>query len=167
MSFTLPLGASAPPFNLPATDGATYRLGDFAGDRALVVFFTCNHCPYVTGSDESTRRTCETFQAKGVRFVGINANSAATHPDDDFPHMVSRHQQLRLPWLYLHDQSQDVARAYGALRTPHFFVFDQARRLVYTGRAVDRRTFVPGKATVRHDLERALAAHRRQHDHHR
>ncbi len=154
MSFTLPLGASAPPFSLPATDGKTYRLGDFAEARALVVFFTCNHCPYVTGSDEATRRTCEAFQAKGVRFVAINANSANTYPEDDFPHMVERHRQLRLPWLYLHDQSQDVARAYGALRTPHFFVFDQARRLVYTGRAVDQPRDA-SKATV-NDLERAL-----------
>jgi peroxiredoxin len=154
MSFTLPLGASAPPFALPATDGATYRLGDFAAARALVVFFTCNHCPYVTGSDESTRRTCDAFQPRGVRFVAINANSANTYPEDDFPHMVERHRQLRLPWLYLHDRSQDVARAYGALRTPHFFVFDQARRLVYTGRALDQPRDA-SKATV-NDLERAL-----------
>jgi peroxiredoxin len=154
MSFTLPLGANAPSFSLPATDGKTYALGDFAGARALVVFFTCNHCPYVTGSDEATRATAETFQPQGVRFVGINSNSANTYPDDDFPHMVSRHQQLRLPWLYLHDRSQDVARAYGALRTPHFFVFDQARRLVYTGRALDQPRDA-SKATVK-DLERAL-----------
>jgi peroxiredoxin len=154
MSFTLPLGASAPPFSLPATDGKTYQLGDFAGARALVVFFTCNHCPYVTGSDESTRATVLAFQPQGVRFVGINSNSANTHPDDDFPHMVLRHQQLKLPWLYLHDASQDVARAYGALRTPHFFVFDQARTLVYTGRALDQPRDA-SKATVK-DLERAL-----------
>jgi len=155
MSFTLPLGASAPSFSLPATDGATYQLSDFAAARALVVFFSCNHCPYVTGSDEATRATALAFQPQGVRFVAINSNSANTYPEDDFPHMVQRHQQLRLPWLYLHDRSQDVARAYGALRTPHFFVFDQARRLVYTGRALDQPRDA-SKATVK-DLERALA----------
>ncbi len=154
MSFTLPLGASAPDFCLPATDGKTYRLADFAAARALVVFFTCNHCPYVTGSDESTRATTLAFQPQGVAFVGINSNSANTYPDDDFPHMVARHQQLRLPWHYLYDQSQDIARAYGALRTPHFFVFDRTRRLVYTGRALDQPRDA-STATV-NDLARAL-----------
>src|SRR5688500_16546998 len=74
-TFTLELGAPAPAFRLPATDGKTYSLDDFAEARALVIFFTCNHCPYVTGSDEVTRQTAARFAAKGVRFVGINANS--------------------------------------------------------------------------------------------
>src|SRR3954464_3005697 len=75
MSFTLQIGELAPDFRLPATDGKTYALGDFANDPVLVVFFTCNHCPYVTGSDESTRRTADKFGPRGVRFVGINSNS--------------------------------------------------------------------------------------------
>jgi peroxiredoxin len=154
MSFTLPLGASAPDFALPATDGKTWRLADFKDAKALVVFFTCNHCPYVTGSDEVTRATAEKFAAKGVRFVGINSNSKATHPDDDFPSMVRRMQEKKFPWLYLHDASQDVARAYGGLRTPHFFVFDQDRKLVYTGRGVDNPRDT-SKATV-NDLDNAL-----------
>lgn len=136
-TFTLELGRTAPDFRLPGTDGRTYSLADFADAKTLVVFFTCNHCPYVTGSDESTRKTAERFAAQGVRFVGINANSINTHPQDSFPHMVERMQQQRFPWIYLHDASQDVARAYGALRTPHFYVFDRQRKLVYTGRGVD------------------------------
>ncbi len=84
MPFTLALGAAAPDFSLPATDGKRYRLVDFADAAALVVFFTCNHCPYVVGSDEHTRATAERFGRRGVRFVGINSNSAQTHPDDDF-----------------------------------------------------------------------------------
>ena len=154
MSFTLQIGDRAPEFQLPATDGKTYTLEDFATDPVLVIFFTCNHCPYVTGSDEATRVTVETFAPLGVRFVAINSNSANTYPEDDFPHMVERMRDHRFPWLYLHDKTQDVARAYGALRTPHFYVFDRARRLVYTGRALDHpRQAEKAKA---HDLERAL-----------
>ena len=75
MPFTLQLGASAPDFSLPATDGKTYSLHDFDDATVLVVFFTCNHCPFVIGSDEITRKTAEKYAAKGVRFAGINANS--------------------------------------------------------------------------------------------
>src|SRR5208283_3777170 len=114
MSFTLTIGAKAPAFSLPATDGKTYTLASFADASVLVVFFTCNHCPFVTGSDEITRATAMKYQLQGVRFVGINANSAVTHPDDDFPHMVARMQEKRFPWIYLHDRSQAVAKAYGA-----------------------------------------------------
>ncbi len=138
MPFTLPLGAAAPAFDLPATDGRRYGLADFADATVLVVFFTCNHCPYVLGSDESTRATALRFAGQGVRFVGINSNSANTYADDDFPHMVTRMQQQRFPWVYLHDEAQAVAVAYGALRTPHFYVFDQARKLAYCGRGVDK-----------------------------
>ena len=154
MSFTLELGTMAPDFKLPATDGKTYARADFAEAKVLVVFFTCNHCPYVIGSDEITRATAEKFQSKGVRFVAINPNSANTYAEDDFPHMVARMKEHHFPWVYLRDESQDVARAYGALRTPHFFVFDRARQLVYTGRGVDnpRET---AKMTV-NDLDRAL-----------
>ena len=90
MAFTLQIGESAPDFKLPATNGNTYQLSDFAGAGVLVVFFTCNHCPYVLGSDEVTRQTAIKFAPQGVKFVGINANSKQTHAEDDFEHMVSR-----------------------------------------------------------------------------
>ncbi len=137
MSFTLQLGHSAPDFRLPATDGKTYTLADFKAAKMLVLFFTCNHCPFVVGSDEVTRQTAERFAGQGVRFVGINANSPRTYAEDSFAHMVERMKQQKFPWVYLHDATQDVARAYGALRTPHFYVFDAQRKLVYTGRGVD------------------------------
>jgi peroxiredoxin len=154
MSFTLEIGASAPDFMLPATDGNTYQLSDFQDEKVLVVFFTCNHCPYVIGSDEVTRATVEKFAPQGVKFVGINSNSKVTKPDDDFDHMVARMEEYNFPWLYLYDESQEIALAYGALRTPHFYVFDQDRKLIYTGRGVDnpRET---DKLTV-NDLENAL-----------
>ena len=137
MAFTLQIGESAPDFGVPATDGGTYCLADFEEARVLVVFFTCNHCPFVTGSDEVTRATVERFKDNGVAFIGINSNSENTHPTDDFDHMVERMNEHRFPWVYARDKSQDVARAYGALRTPHFYVFNQDRELVYTGRGVD------------------------------
>ena len=137
MSFTLQLGKKAPDFKLAATDGKTYTLADFQDARALVIFFTCNHCPFVTGSDEVTRKTAEPVAKQGVRFVGINANSPRTYEEDSYEHMVERMSQYKFPWIYLHDKTQDVARAYGALRTPHFYVFDAQRALIYTGRGVD------------------------------
>lgn len=157
MSFTLQIGDSAPDFRLPATDGKTYSLSDFSNDPVLVVFFTCNHCPYVTGSDEATRTTAERFAPQGVRFVAINSNSRNTYEEDDFSHMVQRMKEHGFPWIYLHDESQDIARAYGALRTPHFYVFDQERKLIYTGRAVDSPRQAE-RAKV-HDLDRVLTEH--------
>ena len=154
MAFTLRIGDKAPDFKVQATDERSYSLADFAKAKALVVFFTCNHCPYVLGSDEVTRATVERFKDKGVTFVGINSNSESTHPDDDFAHMVERMKTHRFPWVYARDKSQQAATAYGALRTPHFYVFDKDRKLVYTGRGVDnpRNT---AEMTV-NDLDRAL-----------
>jgi len=157
MAFTLQIGEGTPHFELPATDGRTYRLSDFDDAKVLVIFFTCNHCPAVLGSDEVTRWTAEQFMPQGVQFVGINSNSANTYVEDSFEHMVERMEAQKFPWLYLHDESQEVALAYGALRTPHFYVFDQDRRLIYTGRGVDN-PHDTSKMTV-NDLERALQEH--------
>ncbi len=154
MAFTLDIGDRALDFELPATDGNTYALSDFAVADVLVVFFTCNHCPYVLGSDEVTRATAEKFTEKGVRFVAINSNSVNTYEDDSFEHMVQRMNEQRFPWVYLYDESQGVALAYGALRTPHFFVFNKDRELVYTGRGVDNPKDTD-KMSV-NDLDRTL-----------
>lgn len=153
MAFTLKIGFKAPSFHLPATDGNSYNLNDFSDDF-LVIFFTCNHCPYVTGSDEETRKTALKYQSKSVRFVAINSNSKNTYIEDDFKHMLDRMLEHKFPWLYLYDESQEIAMNYGALRTPHFFVFDKQRKLVYTGRAVDNPKDTT-KMTV-NDLDRCL-----------
>jgi len=155
MPFTLPLGAKAPHFDLPGTAGSNHSLDSVADAKVVVIFFTCNHCPYVTGSDEVTRATAQKYASAGVRFVGINSNSAHVYPEDDFAGMQRRMEQQRFPWLYLRDESQEVARAYGALRTPHFFVFDAERALVYTGRGVDKPRDTT-QMTV-NDLDRTLA----------
>jgi peroxiredoxin len=153
MPFTLEIGTKAPAYILPATDGRTYSLNDFK-EEYLVIFFTCNHCPYVIGSDEVTRASAKKFAGRGVRFIGINSNSANTYEVDDFQHMVSRMEEHQFPWIYLHDESQKVALAFGALRTPHFFVFDNQRKLVYTGRGVDQPRDA-SRISV-NDLDRAL-----------
>jgi peroxiredoxin len=137
MAYTLEIGKKAPDFSLKGTDGKTYSLSDFKNDKYLVVFFTCNHCPYVIGSDEITRQTVLKFASKGVRFVGINSNSSNTYIEDSYDNMIARMEKFSFPWLYLWDETQKIAEAYGALRTPHFFVFNEKRELVYTGRGVD------------------------------
>ena len=157
MSYTLQIGDPAPPFSLTATDGETYGLKDFDGYDTLVIFFTCNHCPYVLGSDEVTRETALRYDGKGVKFIGINSNSPNTYAEDDFKHMVLRMEEKKFPWIYLYDSSQDIARKYGALRTPHFYVFNKGRRLVYTGRGVDSPRDVT-KMNI-NDLDRALNEH--------
>jgi peroxiredoxin len=154
MPYTLEIGAAAPDFSLPATDGKMYALKDFAQAKILVIFFTCNHCPYATGCHAATHQTADKFKKDGVVFVAINSNSKTTYTEDSFEHMVERMKIHKYPWVYLHDESQQTARHYGALKTPHFYVFDQNRRLVYTGRSIDTPKD-PSKKTV-DDLERAL-----------
>jgi peroxiredoxin len=155
MAYTLQTGQKAPDFNLPATDGNNYTLSSFDAFSYLVIFFTCNHCPYVLGSDEVTRNTAEKFRDKGVAFVAINSNSPNTYREDDFEHMKKRMEQYAFPWVYLHDRMQETAYQYGALRTPHFFVLDEKRNLVYTGRGVDNPRDT-SKMTV-NDLDRVLS----------
>lgn len=157
MAFTLSIGQTAPDFRLKGTDGNYYSLNDFADAKTLVIFFTCNHCPYVIGSDEVTRKTAERFIPQGVKFVGINSNSANTYAEDSYDNMIERMKEHRFPWTYLHDETQEIALKYGALRTPHFYVFDQDRKLIYTGRAVDSPRDA-SRITV-NDLENALADH--------
>ena len=154
MAFTMEIGSKAKDFKLPATDGNVYSLDSFKDSKYVVVFFTCNHCPYVIGSDEITRKTADRFNPLGVDFVGINSNSKNTYEEDDFPHMVARMKEHNFPWTYLYDELQEIALAYGALRTPHFYVFDDERKLVYTGRGVDSPRDA-SKITV-NDLDRAL-----------
>ena len=142
-------------FNLKATDGKEYSLNSFDNSKYLVVFFTCNHCPYVIGSDENTRELANHFAKDSVEFVGINSNSPNTYPEDDFDHMVKRMEEHRFPWKYLYDSTQDVAKRYGALRTPHFYLFNEKRELVYTGRAVDHPRDAGKSGSF--DLKRAIS----------
>lgn len=156
MAYTLEIGSKAPFFKLPATDGKTYSLDDFTSN-VLVVFFTCNHCPYVLGSDEVTRSTAEKFSDRGVEFVGINSNSPNTYAEDSFSNMVERMKQNEFPWKYLYDESQQSAVEYGALVTPHFYIFNKERELIYTGRGTDSPKDPSG--ITANNLEVALEEH--------
>src|SRR5271170_160233 len=154
MAFTLNLGESVPDFSLPGVDGKTWAPANFKDAKVLIIVFTCNHCPFVTGSQDRLDQLYAQYAAKGVRMIAINSNETIHHPNDSFEHMVERAKKLRLKYPYLRDESQDVARTYGALRTPHFYVFDTGRKLRYTGR-MDDSPRDPARA-VTHELRDAL-----------
>jgi peroxiredoxin len=155
------LGTEAPPFDLPVAnpqvdkiDRPTRCLEDYAEAEALVIVFMCNHCPYVVHVEEALLDVALSYQARGVVFVGISANDAEQYPQDSFERMAERTRQKKYPFPYLYDASQDVARAYGALCTPDFFIYDQDRHLVYRGRFDETR---PRQGTATgHDLRQAL-----------
>ena len=134
MAFTLQIGARAPDFSLPAVDGKRYTLGDFALSPAIVVVFSCNHCPYVIGSQDRMNAFAEAYAEKGVSMIAINSNETENHPEDSFDHMVTYAAEKQFRFVYARDDDQSVALAYGALRTPHYYLFDDNLQLRYTGR---------------------------------
>ncbi len=156
MSFALALGAKAPNFKLPGVDGKDYAVGQFKAAKALVVVFTCNHCPAAIGSEDRMIRLARDYQAKGVAMIAINSNEDKHHPDDSFDKMVVRAKDKGFPFPYVRDESQSAALAYGALRTPHFYLFDAERKLRYTGR-MDDNPYDAAKVTT-HYLRAALDA---------
>jgi peroxiredoxin len=136
-SETLPIGSPAPAFALPGTDEKTYSLDSFKGSKAVVLSFTCNHCPYAQAYEDRFMALVNEFRPKGVAFAAINPNNADTHPEDSFEKMKERARTRRFNFPYLRDESQAVARAYGAVCTPHLFVVDNQGRVVYEGRLDD------------------------------
>jgi len=156
MAFTLQLGQEAPNFNLPGVDGKNYSLADFHGAKVLVVVFSCNHCPYVVGSEDRMNALHADYAPKSVAMIAINSNETEHHPTDSFEHMVQRAKDKGFKFPYVRDESQQIALAYGALRTPHFYVFDKDRKLRYTGR-MDDNPRQPGRQTTR-ELRDAIEA---------
>jgi peroxiredoxin len=156
MAFTLQIGESAPDFSLPGVDDKRYSLGSFKDARVLVVAFWCNHCPYVIGSEDRMIKFARDYQPRGVGIIAINSNETDGHPGDSFENMIKRAKEKKFPFPYVRDDSQDVAKAYGALRTPHFYVFDQHRKLRYTGR-MDDNPRTPGQEKT-HELRDAVDA---------
>ncbi|MBP0593352.1 thioredoxin family protein [Paraburkholderia sp. LEh10] len=147
-------GLAAPPFSLPATDGRTYTLDDVRGPKGLVVIFMCNHCPYVQAALPRIVRDARELAALGIGTVGINSNDGAAYPEDSFERMVTLAAEQQLPFPYLHDETQQVARAYEAVCTPEFYGFDAGLRLRYRGRLdVSRKDPVPD---ARRDLFEAM-----------
>ncbi len=130
--FKLRIGSMAVDFDLPSVDGKTYMLRYFLNRELLVVIFSCNHCPYAQAYENRLIRLAKEFSAK-AQFIAINSNDASTYPQDSFENMKIRAMEKRFPYPYLHDESQETARAYGALVTPHVFVFDRSGKLAYQG----------------------------------
>ncbi len=157
---TLPIGSPAPDFGpLPATDGKEYSLDSFKTSKVLVLNFTCNHCPYAKAYEDRFIALAREFAAKGVAFAAVNPNDDATYPDDSFANMRIRAIEKAFPFPYLRDESQKVARSYGAVCTPHLFVLDSSRRLAYEGR-IDDNWKSPGDVKsrdLRHAIEDLLA----------
>ena len=153
------LGTDAPSFSLPAANPGTagsdtVSLADYADAEALVIVFTCNHCPYAKHIEDALVQVARTYQPRGVAFVAISSNDPATYPTDDFAHMAQRAEAKGFPFPYLYDETHNVARAYGALCTPDFFVYDNDRTQVYRGRFDETRP--GGDAAHGGDLMKAL-----------
>jgi peroxiredoxin len=130
----LSMGDRAIDFELPGVDGETYSLQDVsAGKEATAVVFMCNHCPYVLAWLDRIIEAARDYAGEDVAFIGINANDANKYPADSVERMQALAAERDLPFPYLRDESQEVARAYGAERTPEFFVFDRDLRLRYHG----------------------------------
>jgi len=158
------LGSLAPAFSLPGVDGKLYSLdstgGSFAGAKALVVVFMCNHCPYVIAVQDRINELAREYAPRGVALIGINPNDAVKYPDDCFEAMKERAREKGYVFPYVRDDTQDVARAYGAVCTPDFFVYVNGGAgrfpLKYAGR-LDDNWKDPAQVT-RREVAQALDA---------
>lgn len=140
---------------LPGTDGNEHQISAHIGPGGLVVAFICNHCPYVKGQVARMVRDARDLAVQGIGFVAINSNDAGSHPEDSFDNMKLFAREHRLPFPYLHDEDQSLARAYKAVCTPDFFGFNADMALQYRGRLdASRRADAP--ADLRRDLHEAM-----------
>ncbi len=148
-------GSAAPAFNLPGTDGKTHSLEEAKGAKAALVVFMCNHCPYVIPKMGYLKKLHGKYKVRGLAMFGINSNDTQAYGEDDLEHMkqVAKEQGFKFP--YLLDETQGVARAYGAACTPDPFLFDSEMRLAYHGRIDDAHKQGHEKATT-NELEEAI-----------
>jgi len=143
----------APDFRLPATDGKTYALADVTGEKGTVIVFICNHCPYVIGVIDRLVADAQALMLEGFGFAAVCSNDAKAYPEDSFAKMKDFAKAHALPFPYLHDEDQAIARAYGAVCTPDFFGYDKDRKLKYRGRLDEGRTAPPPKGAKRELLD--------------
>ena len=146
---TLKIGDPAPDFRLPGVDGKDYSLQDFKDKEAVIVMFSCNHCPTVKAYEDRSIELQTDYKEKGVALIAINTNDDKKYPEDSFENMKARASEKGFNFPYLRDESQKVARAYGAERTPEVFVLDKKRILCYHGR-VDDNVHEPDKIRQRY-----------------
>jgi len=157
-SIMLPLGTSAPPFDLPdAVSDKRYNLDSFAGKPGLLVMFICRHCPYVVHIEQELAKIGQDYRNRNLGVVAICSNDAVRYPDDAPPQLKEMAQRLGFTFPFCIDESQEVAKAYGAVCTPEFYLFDGERRLVYRGQLDESR---PGnnRPVTGHDLRTAIDA---------
>jgi peroxiredoxin len=133
---TLKIGSLAPDFNLPATDGKKYTLNIFADKKALIIVFSCNHCPYVQAYEDRIMEIQKDY-GKDVQVIAISSNEDINYPEDSFENMKARAEMKKFNFPYLHDETQNVAKAYGATHTPEIFLFDKERKFVFHGKIDD------------------------------
>lgn len=143
-------------FDLPATDGRRYSLDSVRGPNGLLVMFICNHCPYVKAVIDRIVRDCRELKALGVGSVAIMSNDPAVYAEDSFDNMKRWAEELDFPFPYLYDETQEVAKAYGAVCTPDFFGFNGQLELQYRGR-LDASGRNPAPADARRELFEAMA----------
>lgn len=155
-SSTFGLGSQLPSFELPNVDGRRIGSEYLQGGRGSLVAFLCNHCPYVKGSEEMLIEIVKRFEAHGLKTVTINSNDAVKYPEDSFEKMKEKSREMSLPYPYLYDESQDVARLFDAACTPEFYLFDSNHTLVYHG-TINDSPRDPSKVT-RDYLSSAIAA---------
>lgn len=148
-------GWTAPDFELTATDGRPVRLSDVRGENGTLVMFICNHCPYVLAVLDRMVRDARDLMDMGVGVVAICSNDADAYPADSFNKMADLAAAHDFPFAYLHDETQEVARAYGAVCTPDFFGFNGELSLQYRGR-LDAGRKETGPADLRRDLYLAM-----------
>jgi peroxiredoxin len=149
-------GWKAPDFRLPATDGRTLSLADVRGERGTLIVFICNHCPYVKAIVPRLVRDAKELQAQGIGVAAICSNDADAYPADSVDNMKAFAEAHGFTFPYLHDDSQDVARAYDAVCTPDFFGFNAADELQYRGRLDESKTTLVPDA--RRELYEAMSA---------
>ncbi|MBP9774010.1 MAG: thioredoxin family protein [Candidatus Peribacteraceae bacterium] len=135
-STTLNIGDAMPDFSLPATDDSLVDSGSINA-QVMAIIFTCNHCPYAKAYEDRLAELGHQFKNKSVQCVLINSNDAVAYPDDSFEEMKKLAENKAFPFPYCFDETQEIAKAYGALCTPHCFVFDRQRTLQYKGRIDD------------------------------
>jgi peroxiredoxin len=133
----LRLNDKCPEFNLPSTDDKFYGLKDFSGKKALIIIFSCNHCPFVQAYEERIKSIVTDYSEKGVALAAINSNDSKKYKDDSFEEMKIRAEKKEFNFPYLRDEDQSAAKSFGASHTPEIFLFDSERKLVYKGKIDD------------------------------
>ncbi len=133
----LKIDSSIPSFSLTGVDNKTYSLNDFSDKKILIVIFSCNHCPYVQAYEYRIISLQKEFEKDGVQIIAINSNDDEKYPDDSFDEMKKRAANKKFNFPYLRDETQKVAKGYGATHTPQIFLFDRDRKLKYEGKIDD------------------------------